>query len=239
MADGEEGGRLPKIVKSCFMHFEDIKENETGLEQINSDNFDLEWYCHKTCYKRLCDEEKIRRAEANKNLINTSSSSKETDDNNSLTTNHDNDNQHDTTIPQVNTAGGWSGKRKRVPLTLCQTEDAGQLCHAAELKNNEKILLQIRDQDCVAIQFQIISFERLQKMYPQLVFFTPRMSNKSEKVYVENLSYEDILDEHMKLKETILEESIAMDDEYVLPGSSQMHVNELQEKKSGQTQSEY
>ncbi len=35
---------------------------------------------------------------------------------------------------------------------MCETEDAGKLRHAAQLKNDEKILLQIRGQDCVAIE---------------------------------------------------------------------------------------
>ena len=169
---------------------------------------------------------------------------------------------------------------------LCETEDAGQLRGAAKLKNDEKILLQIRGQDCVAIEVryhracyanytnflarpdksqnstpllyeqsykkfcsEIIvkkiiaekkimhmatiferflnivkeeedidasgfrSFrlkDRLQKSYHQLVFFTPRMRNKSEMVYVENLSSEDILDEHMTIKEQVSGESMAM-----------------------------
>ena len=54
------------------------------------------------------------------------------------------------------------------------------------------------------------------------------MRNKSEMVYVENLSSEDILDEHMTLKEQVSGESMAMDDEYVLPSGSHMHLNELQ-----------
>ena len=101
--DKEEGRELPKIVKLCSMHFNDVREttllitkqrlakflscrrkwsrldgehaeicresysifsDELGQEKIDSDNFDLEWHYHKTCYKRLCDEEKIRRAEA-------------------------------------------------------------------------------------------------------------------------------------------------------------------------------
>lgn len=187
---------------------------------------------------------------------------------------------------------------------LCETEDAGKLRRAAELKNDENILLQIRGQDCVAVEVryhrtcyanytnflarpdklqnttpllyeksykkfcsEIIekkiieekkimhmatiferflnivkeeenidassfrSFrlkERLQRNYPQLVFFIPRMRNKSEMVYVENLSSEDILDEHMTIKEQISGESMGMEDDYVLPESSHTHLNELQ-----------
>ncbi len=35
---------------------------------------------------------------------------------------------------------------------MCETEDSGKLRHAAKFKNNEKILLQIRGQDSVAIE---------------------------------------------------------------------------------------
>ena len=39
--------------------------------------------------------------------------------------------------------------------------------------------------------------ERLQKLYPQLVFHTPKIRNQSEIVYTENLCSEDLVDEHM------------------------------------------
>ena len=39
--------------------------------------------------------------------------------------------------------------------------------------------------------------ERLKNSYPQLVFHTPRIRNHSEIVYAENLSAEDLVDEHM------------------------------------------
>ena len=42
--------------------------------------------------------------------------------------------------------------------------------------------------------------DRLRKSYPQLVFLKPNIRTKSEIVYVENLTSEDILDEHMTLK---------------------------------------
>ena len=45
-----------------------------------------------------------------------------------------------------------SGKRKRMPLVLCETENGGMLREAAVAKNDEKILLKIRDKDCVAIE---------------------------------------------------------------------------------------
>ncbi len=35
---------------------------------------------------------------------------------------------------------------------ICENEDAGKLRHAGQLKNDEKILFQIRGQDCVAIE---------------------------------------------------------------------------------------
>ena len=51
--------------------------DELGQEKVDSGNdFDLEWSYHKTCYKLLCEEEKIRRAEAKKR--NTADNSKET-----------------------------------------------------------------------------------------------------------------------------------------------------------------
>ena len=38
---------------------------------------------------------------------------------------------------------------------------------------------------------------RLKKLYPQLVFHTPKIRNRSEMVYSENLSSGDLVDEHM------------------------------------------
>ena len=40
--------------------------------------------------------------------------------------------------------------------------------------------------------------ERLKNSYPQLMFHTPRIRNHSEIVYAENLSAEDLIDEHMQ-----------------------------------------
>ena len=45
-----------------------------------------------------------------------------------------------------------SAKRKRVPLMLCETLDAGLLREAAERKQDEKILVHIRGRDCVALE---------------------------------------------------------------------------------------
>ena len=42
--------------------------------------------------------------------------------------------------------------RERVPLMLCETEDAGLLREAAEQKHDEKILIDIRGRDCAAIE---------------------------------------------------------------------------------------
>lgn len=84
--DGEHG----EICRGSYNLFSD---ELLGQEKINSDNFDLEWYYHKACYKRLCDEEKIRRAEAKAKRTINDRSSKETDDDKYSTTDHD-DNQH-------------------------------------------------------------------------------------------------------------------------------------------------
>ena len=40
---------------------------------------------------------------------------------------------------------------------------------------------------------------RLKKLYPQLVFHTPKIRNRSEMVYPENLSAGNLADEHMIL----------------------------------------
>ena len=42
---------------------------------------------------------------------------------------------------------------------------------------------------------------RLKMLYPQLVFHTPKIRNRSEMVYPENLSSGDIVDEHMSSME--------------------------------------
>eukprot|EP00794_Sanderia_malayensis_P000946 gene946-260_t len=175
----EEGATLPKIIKSW-------------QEKVDSeDDFDFEWSYHKTWYKRLCDEEKIRRGEAKKRNTTDSSKIKETDDDGGAGGDDVDLLSYSAPIRQLtrlemkksNVVGSraaeskqrnafvlpercricmkgsnWfqsdkrSGKRKRVPLMMCETEDAGKLCHAAQLKNDEKILLQIRGQDCAAIE---------------------------------------------------------------------------------------
>jgi hypothetical protein len=43
-------------------------------------------------------------------------------------------------------------KRRRTPLMLAETIDAGLLRTAAERKNDERILVQIRGKDCVALE---------------------------------------------------------------------------------------
>ena len=43
-------------------------------------------------------------------------------------------------------------KRTRTPLVLAATIDAGLLRTAAEKKNDEEILMHIRDKDCVALE---------------------------------------------------------------------------------------
>lgn len=43
-------------------------------------------------------------------------------------------------------------KRKRPPLMIAETMDGGLLRKAAELKNDEKILVQIKGKDCVAAE---------------------------------------------------------------------------------------
>ena len=161
---------------------------------------------------------------------------------------------------------------------LCETENGGLLREAAERKQDERILVDIRGRDCSAIEVRyhkscyvnytnflvheknapedqesknlyqkayqtfcvevvennliaqkqvkymtelfnqfvlIVNKEegldasnyrrfrlkdRLRKSYPQLVFLKPNIRTKSEIVYVENLTSEDILDEHMTLK---------------------------------------
>ena len=47
-----------------------------------------------------------------------------------------------------------TGKRTTTPLVLSKTIDAGLLRQAAEYKGDERILVQIRDKDCVAIEVQ-------------------------------------------------------------------------------------
>ena len=45
-----------------------------------------------------------------------------------------------------------SKKRKRTPLMLAETFDADLLRQAAEKKKDERILIQIRGKDCVALE---------------------------------------------------------------------------------------
>ena len=48
-----------EICRKSYEYFSD----EALEEYLKGDAFELDWPFHKTCYKRLCDEEKIRRAE--------------------------------------------------------------------------------------------------------------------------------------------------------------------------------
>ncbi|XP_056277493.1 uncharacterized protein LOC130198366 [Pseudoliparis swirei] len=47
-----------------------------------------------------------------------------------------------------------AGKRQRDPLSKAETLTAGQLQKAAELKEDQSILLHIKDKDCVALEVQ-------------------------------------------------------------------------------------
>ena len=104
-----DGEHAKICCKSCN-NFSD----QFGQEKI--DNFDLEWHYHKTCYKRLCDEEKIRRAEAKS--INTTNS-KETDDDESSTTHHEK--QDGTTADAPCRKLTWL-ETKKAPLQLQQNQ---------------------------------------------------------------------------------------------------------------------
>ena len=53
-----------EICRNSYECFSD----ETVLDYVLKGNFELDWPYHKTCYKRLCDEEKIRRAETKASL---------------------------------------------------------------------------------------------------------------------------------------------------------------------------
>ena len=185
--------------------------------------------------------------------------------------------------------------------------DAGLLRRAAELKNDDKILVQIRDKDCVAIEVryhkmcyrhytkfltreqkeiekstptyektfevfckdviegQIINNkeirymkellnkfiamametdqvdasnyrafklkQRLKKRYPQLVFYTPRMRNLSEMVFVEDFDSTGLIEEHMLQKAPEVsddEEKICDDEDDCDRIVANSNVNELQ-----------
>ena len=47
----------------CQKSYETFSD-ETARKVLDNEAHTLQWRYHKTCYKRLCDEEKIRRAEA-------------------------------------------------------------------------------------------------------------------------------------------------------------------------------
>lgn len=191
------------------------------------------------------------------------------------------------------------GGRKRTPLVLAETLNAGLLREAAECKQDEHILMKIRDKDCVALEvryhrqcytnytrflnrprivtndelyanaFSIFCNEviqreiiekkeikyiteleqmfvstvmehegldaskyrryllkqRLKKAYPQLVFFTPRKRSRCEIVFVDELSADDMVDEHMSLID-LTQASDSIEDDMWDP-SYNMETNEL------------
>ena len=49
------------IVKNSYSLFEDSSINSYFVK--DDENFHIEWYHHMKCYKKFCDEEKIRRQE--------------------------------------------------------------------------------------------------------------------------------------------------------------------------------
>jgi hypothetical protein len=51
----------------CHNSYECFSD-EKILDYLKEGDFELDWPYHKTCYKRLYDEEKIRRAETKANL---------------------------------------------------------------------------------------------------------------------------------------------------------------------------
>ena len=51
------------IAKSSYNKFDDDFVNYTYLAENTESSFALKWYHHMRCYKKFCDEEKIRRQE--------------------------------------------------------------------------------------------------------------------------------------------------------------------------------
>ncbi|KAK6187558.1 hypothetical protein SNE40_005556 [Patella caerulea] len=90
------------------------------------------------------------------------------------------------------------GNRKKDVLTQAQTQTAGQLLKAAELKEDEDILRHIRGQDCVAIEVRYH-----QKCYRQYTEFLRRFSeSKGDKPSVKylttyNMFCEDVIRERI------------------------------------------
>ena len=57
-------------IEICRMSYE-LFSDEDILSYLTEDAFELDWSYHKTCYKRLCDVSKIRRAETKSNIQTT------------------------------------------------------------------------------------------------------------------------------------------------------------------------
>eukprot|EP00794_Sanderia_malayensis_P001845 gene1845-2078_t len=209
-------------------------ENDRGSNVSGESQFIVNM--HENCYKRICDENKIQKAEEKFKLTTasaiTSTASTEEVPRKSTRLEIRRD-----IIPTKRRNGNvlavqciickkatdkfvWKlGKRKRMPLVSCETEDAGLLREAATRKKDEKILLQIREhkeikymtyfykkfletvkeiENVDASSFRRFRLkQRLTKLYPQLVFHTPKIRNESEIVYVENLSSKDLVDDYM------------------------------------------
>eukprot|EP00794_Sanderia_malayensis_P000765 gene765-55_t len=293
-----------EIARQSFNLFSDECVNSYIEEHQN--NFDLKWFHHAKCYKKFCDEEKIRR-QHNKQKTQEQESCCSTQTEKEVETKA----RKLTRLSLLSPASGESNKavpqqrskhvlperciicrrttpwfmknkrdakRVRQPLVTCETVNAGLLRDAAEQKNDEKILVEIRGRDCVAIEVRYhkicytnytkfltrkdndnpesmpkyqLSYDiffqkviehdllknkqvkymkellknfivivkdtegedasnyrasklkkRLQKKFPQLVFFTPKVRNMSEMVYVEDLAAGDLLEENMTMRET-------------------------------------
>lgn len=61
-------GEQAEICRKSYEFFSD----ENILDYLNEEVFELDWPYHKTCYKRICDVEKIRRAEIKSKAENSS-----------------------------------------------------------------------------------------------------------------------------------------------------------------------
>ena len=85
-------------------------------------------------------------------------------------------------------------EEKKNTTRVGKTIDGGLLRTAAERKNDERILVQIRGKDCVALEvhYHKVFYCNYTKYFTRettvcIVFCVPKMRNVSEIVYVENL----------------------------------------------------
>ncbi|XP_071953111.1 uncharacterized protein [Antedon mediterranea] len=81
----------------------------------------------------------------------------------------------------------FKGSRTMEKLIMCEHINGGTLLEAAELKQDERLLQQIKDQDCVAIELRY--HRSCHKEYTQVLYRKPQASDADMSIYSKSFEF--------------------------------------------------